>query len=450
MTQNPRFIAVAVLNRVDEERSYAGPLLDHCLSGEAFTEKSDKALATNIVYGTLRRRGELDFLIGSFFRGDIDRMDTGIRNILRTALFQILHTDRIPPYAAVNEAVEMTKKAYPGRSGLVNGILRNIVRSLGRLPCPALGDDPMFPLSVQLSHPPWLLRKWIFELGEEEAKALCEANNEIPPLTIRINRIKNDRSAIIENLRTEGWEAKPCRYATAGVHLYGSAVPVSETSYFREGLLQVQDEASQMIAPFLDPLPGHRVLDLCAGAGIKTTHLAELMENRGMIVAVDNKKRKIDELEVLSRRHGVSIIETVTADATEFLGEKYRGVFDRILVDAPCSGLGTLRRNPEIKWQRQSGEIQGAAELQRRLLAAAVQYMKKGGVMVYSTCAISREENEGNAGAFLDARPDFRRASPPGHFPVEMLDGENSFRSYPHRHGTDGFYAVRLTTREKG
>ena len=363
----PRTLAVHILNRV-EEGAFAQPLLDAYLSRVTLPSAQDRGLLTQIVYGTLRLRGRLDWFLSAVYTGTFEQMEPGIRNILRVALYQIICTDRVPDYAATNEAVETAKCLYPGRSKLVNAILRNALRRMDTIPYPPFDDDPLLHISVVHSHPLWLVRMWAEQLGVEETRALCEANNKIPPLTVRTNRLKTTRSDLVAGLEKTGCRTIPSPYAPDGIVLSDLPTPVGEMPLYREGAMQIQDEASQMISLLVDPQPGERVLDVCAGAGIKTAHLAQLMRNNGRIVAMDISSNKIESSQALSRRLGATIIEPLVHDATQDVPGFHHERFDRVLVDVPCSGLGTLRRNPEIRWNTPPGDLRGFPPLQREIL----------------------------------------------------------------------------------
>ena len=450
MQGNPRQLATTILDRVDQEKSFAEPLLDTLLSQNILSSIQDRRLLTEIVYGTLRMRNRIDWLIQSIYTGDSKKMEPGIKNILRVGLYQIMFTDRIPAYAACDEAVKLARKAYPGRDRLVNAILRNAIRKMERVKYPDFEEDPAAHISVFHSHPRWLVKKWIVRFGTEETAEFCRSNNERPPLTLRINRLKTGRDDAVKALIDEGITARPTEYSPDGIIISNPGVPVKEMSLYKKGHLLIQDEASQLISLLLDPQPGDVVLDACSGAGIKTTHMAGLMQNRGKIVALDINERKIEGLNELSGRFGATIIEPLNGDATKDMGSSYREQFDRILVDVPCSALGTLRRNPEIKWNRSAKDFGTFPRLQKAMLNRCADYLKRGGIMLYSTCTIKEDENEEVVKNFLRANPDFTCIHPSVSKAWKMTDGEGFFRTFPHRHGTDGFFGALLTKKKEG
>ncbi|GAI67044.1 unnamed protein product, partial [marine sediment metagenome] len=296
MKTNPRTIAIDILNRIDKTGSFAEPILDSHLSRDIFTNIHDRRLLTQLVYGTLRMRGHLDWIIQHLYSSRIESMDVGIKNILRTALYQLMFTDRIPEFAAVDEAVKITKKKYPGRSGLVNAILRNAIRKKGEFEYPDIDKAPSLHISIIYSHPLWLVKRWTGMFGVEETLAICKANNENPPLTLRVNRLKTDRDKLLKALSNEGLTVRPAEVSPDGIILLNPPVSVRETKYYKMGHIQIQDEASQLISRLVNPEPGEKIMDICAGVGGKTTHMAEMMQNDGSILALDISHKKIGSL----------------------------------------------------------------------------------------------------------------------------------------------------------
>ena len=306
LSDNPRKLAVDILNRVDEEQAFAEPLLDAVLSSGRPASDADRRLLTYLVYGTLRMRGFLDFLIDRFYKGKPDALQSGLRNILRVALFQARFAEKIPVYAAVDEAVNTTRRIFPGRENLVNAILRNTLRGLTDVTFPGLEADPAGHIAVVHSHPRWLVERWIGCFGIEQTLALCKADNEVPPLTLRVNRLKASRQEMLERLSRAGHDVRPAVYCPEGIILAKPPASLREMPEIAGGLLHVQDEASQLISRLLAPGRGERTLDLCAGTGGKTTHLAALMENEGESLPPTSRK-KLKSLEATSRRMGLDV-----------------------------------------------------------------------------------------------------------------------------------------------
>ena len=443
MPRNARKLAVDILNRIDESGAHAEPLLNAALSGTAFKDSHDRGLLTELVYGTLRTRGRLDWIIGQIYRGDETGLETAVRNILRTGIYQLEFTDRIPPFAAVNEAVAIARKGCPAASGLVNAILRNFLRKKDAIAWPAMAKDPGKAISVLHSHPRWLVERWLDTYGIDETIAICQSNNAIPPLTLRVNSLKASRDQAIAALAREGVAAAPAPFSPDGLALAAPAPGLRDTTCYKAGLIRIQDEASQLISFLVAPEPGEQVLDLCAGTGGKTLHLAALMKNCGRITAVDLHSEKLRQLQEEAARLGVTITEMQAADAAD-TPEAYRRAFDRVLLDAPCSGLGTLRRNPEIRWRLAPADLEKCKQIQERLLMSAADCVKPGGRLIYSVCTVTPEENEAVIEGFLSGRRDFTLMPPSAvrGIPPALLDETGFFRTFPHRHGTDGFFGA--------
>ena len=437
-------MAVDILNCIEEKGAFSEPLLDAFLSRNDMTNIHDRRLLTEIVYGTLRMRGRLDWTIRQLYRGNFVLMQTGIKNILRTAMYQLCFTDRIPAFAIVDEAVEITKKRYPAGSGLVNAILRNTLRKKDEISFPEIEKDPALHTSVLYSHPLWLVERWIKRFGIDETIALCKANNDVPPYTLRVNRLKTTRNRVAEDLLHDASDVRTTIYSPDGLIISHPAVSIRETASYKSGHIHVQDEASQLIACLVDPKPGDIILDVCAGTGGKTTHLAEIMKNRGRIVAIDVNDRKRESLRLSAARQRITIIDARWGDATQDMGNDFHEAFDRVLIDAPCSGFGTLRRNPEIKWRLYEKTLKESASLQKKILDRSALYVKKGGMIVYSTCTIEQEENEGNIEYFLSRHRDFHQIRPPETIISSIVDEKKCFKTYPHRHGMDGFFGAVL------
>ncbi len=442
-----RQLAAQILDRIEDEGAFAEPLLDAYLTACLHNDVKNRRLVTQMVYGTLRMRGYLDWIIIHLYRGDFPVMAEGLKNILRMTLYQLFFLDRVPSYAAVNEAVNMTETRFRGRGGLVNAILRNAIRREGTLPLPDRSQDLPLHVAVVYSHPRWLVEKWLALFGEAETIRLCAADNMTPPVTLRVNTLKSSREEILEEMQAEGVKVVPTGYSPDGLRITRSELPARNLRWFEEGKIQVQDEGSQLISRFLNPQSGDNMIDLCAGAGGKTTHLAALMGDIGRIVALDNQKKKLALLREMIVRMGISRIETLVRDGTDLPPKDMAEHFDRVLVDAPCTGLGTLRRNPEIKWRLAPEDIAQTVSLQKELLEGAARYLKKGGILVYSTCSLLPEENEENIHAFLARHQEFRQDTPTGIISPDCLDPNGCLKTMPHRHDMDGFFAVRLIKR---
>ena len=441
---DPRARAWEILRRVEESDAYADALLGRALNTNKL-EPRDHALLTRLVYGTLAWQGYLDHIIAAFSRRPPAELDVPVRTLLRLALCQVCVLTRIPPFAAADTAVELGKRFRGGAAaGLVNAVLRRAVVSWREVPFPSPQEDVIAYLSTRLSHPRWLVERWVSQLGVNEAEPLLRADNEPAPTVGRVNQLRADPSPLLESLRSAGHDAEPSAYSPLAIRLVDGGGAEALPAY-AAGLFSLQGEASQLVSFLVDPQPGERVLDACAAPGGKTTHMAELMHNRGEIVAVDINRRGIERLQRMARRLGLSVLHPVVADVLTWHPGEAR--FDRVLVDAPCSGLGTLREHPEIKWRRTPEDVAARANLQRQLLRRVSEWVRPGGVLVYATCTITREENDDVLGWFVSQCPSFaiddpRPSLPPG--ARDLIGSDHVLRTFPHRHGLDGFFAVRL------
>jgi 16S rRNA (cytosine967-C5)-methyltransferase len=449
ISANPRRAAFDILHRIEKERSYADILIDRAVSSGAL-QGPDRSLVTELVYGVLRRRGTLDHVIDQFSKQRADRLERNVLILLRLGLYQVLFLDRIPVSAAVNETVEMAKALAPRATGLVNAVLRRVDRERDGIRYPDPGKDPAAYLAARHSHPQWLVKLWLEQLGAVEAEALAIAMGSPPPLTLRTNTLRASREGLIERLAATGITAEPALYSPVGVHVT-TRVPLATLTEFREGLCTIQDESSQLVAIFVAPEPGERILDLCAAPGGKATHLAQIMENRGRIIACDSALRKLALIRENAERLGIGIIETVPHDGTRapspsLLERRGAGGFDRILVDAPCSGLGVIRRNPDGKWWKSPADLGEITRRQKEILANSTELLALGGTLLYATCSTLREENEDVVADFLSKHPDYVLEDLREHFPgqEELFTDTGCFRGWPHRHGMDGFFAARL------
>jgi len=446
--KTPRGIAVEILNRVALTDAYAEPLLDACLSTHDLPNIHDRRLLTQLVYGVLRNQGRLDWIIGTYYRGDVKSLNIFAINILRTGLYQLLYTSRIPIFAVVDEAVKLTKIYYPAGTGLVNALLRNYLRKQEHLVYPRLEEAPLEHIAVVHSHPRWLVERWLKIFGVEGTAALCSANNAIPPITLRVNGLRATREETKNELAKDNIEAGKTFFSPHGLVIAKHGPSLRETASYRKGHVLLQDEASQLIGLLAAPQPGENVLDICAGTGIKTTHLADIMDNKGKITAVDINAGKLASLRELADRLGIGNVETKVGDATTDMEPWWQGQFDRALVDAPCSGLGTLRRNPEIKWRLHACDLKSFSVLQKQLLHNTVSSLKRGGTLVYSVCTVIPEENEAVIDDFLKYHNEFCLVPPSESIERTLIDKRGFFRTNPALQGTDGFFGAVMVKKQ--
>lgn len=433
-----REAALDALLAVDTRGAFTALAVDAALRRRELDARA-RGYVTEAVFGVLRRRGTIDWMLGLCSDRPLDSLHPAVRNILRLAAYEICFMTSVPGPVACNEAVNLAKRRGQAQAaGYVNAVCRAMLRrhEASDWPWPRREEDPVAALAVLASHPTWLAARWIERFGAEEAWRLCEANNETPPLHVRTNTLKITRDELARRLAAEGAEVEAGPWAPEALHVRGLG-RVADSPAFQAGLFTVQDEGAQLVARALAPAPGQRVIDLCAAPGGKTTHLAELMENRGEIIAVDVHPGKLRLVEENAARLGVDIIRTLVADGRELPGRLEPA--DGVLLDAPCSGLGVLRRRPDLRWQRREDALAALARQQRELLAAAAQLTRPGGVIVYSTCSTEPEETTEVVECFLADHPEFAREEPP--LGVELAEDGYLF---PHRHGTDGFFIARL------
>lgn len=438
-----RDAALKVLVAVDTREAYSNLALRSVLDNSPLG-KLDRAFVAELVYGTLRRLNTIDWILGQYLRKPVRKQSPRVRNILRLGAYQIIFLDRVPDSAACNEAVEMAKRfGHRGTVKFVNGVLRNIARGKNNINFPDPKEDIYQHIALKYSHPLWLVRKWINMLGIEETIALCRANNESPPFTARVNTLKTSREEMQKKMGEAGAKVLATPYAPEGLILEDAHHPEVKKAY-AQGLLLVQDESSMLAAHALSPLPGRRVLDMASAPGGKTTHLAQLMQNRGHIVASDFHAHKLDLVRDNCRRLGISIVETWQGDSRQ-LARDYAGWAHFVLLDAPCSGFGVIRRRPDIKWRKNEAQLQELISLQAELLQEAGRCLAPGGVLVYSTCTINEQENIKQVKRFLTTNRDFDFEPLTGYLPSALGDLDRGYiQLLPHRHGTDGFFIARL------
>lgn len=439
--KNPREEAFRILCRVEQEESYADILLDRALKGN--WDERDKRLLVDLVNGTIRWRGFLDYVLDQAVSGGLARLDLRTKNLLRLGAYQLLKTQKIPAYAVVNETVELAK-AKGLRSGtLTNAVLHAIIKCFKQLRWPSEGEEPARFLAIRESHPEWLVRRWIGYFGYDRAKALCQIDNLPAKVVLRANRLKATAEQVQSRLRDEELMAEKGAWCEESLILERGSPGHSRS--FEEGLFQIQDEASTLVGKLASPKPGELVVDLCAAPGGKATHLAEEMEDQGAVLACDLHLRRLAAVRENARRLGLKSILPVVSDSRK-IALKHKA--DCVLVDAPCSGTGVLRRRVDLRWKLNEKQIQELTSLQADLLESASGMVKLGGVLVYSTCTLEPEENEGITERFLERHSDFVIEQAGPFVPKEVVEARGWMKTYPDRHGTDGGFAVRLTKRK--
>ncbi len=435
----PRGTAIKILNRVERTDSYLDKLLDAELRATDIADV-DKSLLAEIVHGVMRWQGRLDWILNGFTHGNFSKSEINVKNALRVSLYQILFLTHVPHYAAVNEAVEFIKKIRGAKlADFVNAVLRNIIRTLDGIHYPKEDEDPVQFLAVYYSHPQWVVKRWLQRYGRPELEKLLVANNEVPGLTLRINKLKVTPGEFLGLLDNK-------QIAYQGSTLIDHFIKVrslsgiSQMNIFQNGFFSIQDESAALPVLLLDPKPGERVVDMCAAPGGKTTFIAERMNDQGTVIAVDKYESKLKLIQTSCARLGITSVQAMVADATGLELEPAH----KVLVDAPCSGLGVLRKKPDIKWKREPEDIPKLATLQMRLLEQADRILQPGGVIVYCTCTMEPEENELLIGAFLKKYPNYH-VDDAAKFVSKAVVGEDGcVHTFPHTHHIDGSFAARL------
>ncbi|MGM0879430.1 MAG: 16S rRNA (cytosine(967)-C(5))-methyltransferase RsmB [Bacillota bacterium] len=453
--KSPRELAMDTLVKVAQTGAYSNLQLNRTLQ-DAQLQRADAGLVTELVYGTIQRQATLDYWLSRFVSKGLHKLEPWVHQLLRMSAYQLLYLDRIPAHAAVNEAVTIAKKrGHSGISGMVNGVLRSIDRSRAELQASEITNaDPIVQIALRHSYPEWLVSRWVDVYGAETAEAICAAGNEQPNASIRANTLRGSREALIELLNSTGYEAEPSDVAPAGITVSRGG-NLADTDGFREGLWTVQDESSMLVAEVVAPKAGMQVLDCCAAPGGKSTHLAELMGGKGKVWANDLHPHKRDLIVTQTERLKLRNVEAITEDALK-LSERFKSQsMDAVLLDAPCSGFGVIRRKPEIKWTKTVGDVSEIAGLQHRLLNAVCDLVRPGGTLVYSTCTIEQDENEQQVARFLQEHPEFELDA---NWPQAILDqlkkvgaiGEHfngQAQLLPQHFDSDGFFIARMVKR---
>ena len=403
---------------------------------------ADAALATRIVYGVLQNRALLDFYLGAYCSQKLSRLQPPLADILRIGAYQILFLDKVPDRAAVNESVELAKKnGRSAASGLVNAVLRKLALNKAQLPAIPERDETQ-ALSIRYSHPKWLVRRLLALLGREEAESFLAADNAVAPLTVQVNTLRTTAAALTARLADAGVTAAAHPWVPDCLELTGSG-DLTELDAFREGLFFVQDPAAKLVSLIAAPQKGGRVIDVCAAPGGKSFGAAVAMGDEGEILACDLHENKLKRIKEGAARLGLKSIQTFAADGTVFRPE-WADSADTVLVDAPCSGLGIIRKKPDVRY-KSPDDLFTLTVAQAAILENAARYVRPGGVLLYSTCTILPEENGQVVDGFLAGHPDFSRETFALPAPVGEQSGELTL--WPHRHGTDGFYICRLRRR---
>jgi len=441
---NVREMALHVLRRTDTKTAFSDRLLEKLLA-KSHLDKRDKGFLTMLVKGTLRRRGTLDWILNRYVNGGVQGLPAWTRSALRMGAFQILYMDRVPDSAATNESVNLARK-YCGRAmgGLTNAVLRRLAaeKDTVELPDPdaATGGDSAEAIAVKHSHPRWMVERWISRFGIGETEALCAANNDVSHVDIRVNLMRSTPARVEALLEEQGLRVERGRYNPQIVRVSGE-ISVTEMPGFSQGFFTVQDESESLVTLLLSPRPGERVLDLCAAPGGKTTHIYELMKGTGTLVASDASPGRVRSLVTALGRMRCEGVWCLVADGRRFPSTR---LFDKILVDAPCSGMGVLGKKADARWRKNPESFAWLSELQVELLVGAAGLLSDGGALVYSVCSMEPEETDDVVERFLEAQPHLVIDNAAGFLPEDVVAGGGVMKTFPHVHGTDGAFAARF------
>jgi 16S rRNA (cytosine967-C5)-methyltransferase len=455
MKVDARHTALKVLIRCQKRTCTLDRSIDDAQNELESLSRQDRNLCNAIVFGVLRHRGYIDFIIKSFSQKPIEKLDLMVLYILRIALFQILYLDRVPAFAAINTSIELAKKSInKGAAGFIIAVLRNAEQNHSNTVLPDPDKNLAAHICARHSFPSWLIKRWIKGFGPERTQTLCQSINLIPPITLRVNTLKTDKESLGKLLEEQDLSVEFTKESPWGIHISSPGKQVTKIDGFDQGLFQIQDEAAQLVSLILDPKPGELVLDACAGLGGKACHIAQLMENKGLVLAADLESHKLESLDMEAKRLGIDNIKTQSVNLLKASIKDFDGYFDRVLLDAPCTGLGVMRRNPDTKWKRTKKDILRLSAQQKKMLNAAANLVKPGGILVFAVCSCEPEENEQVVNAFLEKRKDYYLDTDISDMKalsnLKFQTSGHFFKTYPDAHQMDGFFAARLVRVDKG
>ncbi|MBW4483475.1 MAG: 16S rRNA (cytosine(967)-C(5))-methyltransferase [Tildeniella torsiva UHER 1998/13D] len=438
-----RQLALNVLLQV-QAGAYADVALHRTL-GQAGLSETDRAFATELVYGTVRRQRTLDALIDQLGTRPADKQPPVLRLVLHLGLYQLRYLTAVPDSAAVNTSVDLAKANGLGKlSGVVNGLLRQYLRQSDQDADPLrLPDQPAIALGIRHSYPDWLIALWLDQLGAEETDRLCQWFNQVPSIDLRVNRDRTTVEALHTAFEAAGIAVNPLAGIPFGLRLVNHQGSLTDLPGYEAGWWSVQDASAQLVGLLLDPQPGETILDVCAAPGGKATQMAEIVGNEGKVWACDRAPSRLKKITANATRLGFTNLHTHAGDSTDLA--QFYGLADRVLVDAPCSGLGTLHRHADARWRQNPASIATLAELQSALLAEAARCVKPGGTLVYATCTLHPAENEAVISAFCQAHPTWQVQPPePGFGDGLEVAPQGWVKIWPHRHNMDGFFMAKL------
>lgn len=451
---NPREVALACLIKLSKKDVSISSVVDDAFNKQVFNSR-DRRFVNALVYGVIRWKQQLDWVLGHFVNPKF-RIDTRHRAILRLGTFQLLHLDGVPSHAAINETVQLAKKNRK-TAGFINAVLRSIQRNEAELVYPSPDTHPIDHIAYSMSYPKWLIKRWIQSRDLPWTLAFCEASNQIAPLSLRVNTLKTNRDKLCETLKSYAWDPRVSTMVSDGIVIKNNTFNLSndDANQFQGKTLSdvinrddvyIQDESAMLVSYLLMIDSPKLVVDLCAAPGGKTTHIASMISETGRVIATDISEKKLTVLRENCQRLGVQNIETQTVDATD-ADLSFIKSADAVLIDAPCSGLGTLRRHPDIRWNKTAKQLFALNDLQYKLLENAARHIKQGGIVVYSTCTIEQSENEDIIHRFLTNYPMFivehvGKCLP--NIPQSAFTPQGFLQTFPHEHGVDGAFAARL------
>lgn len=439
---NPREIALKIINDVNTNSAYANISLDREIKKHELVSEQDRRFITELVYGTVKAGKTIDWILGKYLSRPLKKVSPIIQDILRMGIYQIFFMSKIPPSAACNQAVELAKKyGHSGTVKFVNGVLRNAVRSPEKAQFPDRNTDPELFLALTYFHPQWLIKRWIKKLGFIDTEKLCIFNNSAPPLCLRTNTLKQTRAELLKILATEEMEVVASTVVPEGI-ICLKHPNLSSLESLKKGLFQIQDESSMLVAHIVAPTENDIIIDACSAPGGKTTHMATLMNNTGKIIATDIYQHKLDKIKENATKLGLTNIEPTLLDA-KLLHTQYQNFADKVLVDAPCSGLGVIRRKPDSRWRKEEELIKELPTLQQEILNSAAKCVKPGGVLVYSTCTTEEEENQNVIYQFLQDNKNFQLEVTGQFLPITKTTQE-LIQIWPHNDKMDGFFIARM------
>lgn len=436
---NPREVALKILYDIESESAFANEMVAQ-YSGRLRLSSLDTRFIRELVNGATKLKRRLDYIISFFLKGKIEDLTPWIRNTLRLGVYQIDYLDRVPDRAAVDESVKLAKKfGHKGTVGLVNAVLRSYLRDKKRVIFPSIEEDKVRAIGTIYSFPDWMIKNWLKQFGEEETVKLGEAFNQKAKLSFRFNSLKISQKDLERAL-----ELKKIKYRKGSFfenfYWIESKIDLEYLFFFQKGYVYPQDESAGFPVRLLSPQPGETILDMCAAPGGKLTYISELMKNSGKLIALDLNPERMEKVKENCERLGVRNVSFKIGDARNYSIEPV----GRILIDAPCSGLGVLGRNSDARWQKKKEDIKRLGELQSAILLNAAKLVKKDGIIVYSTCTLTQEENEKVIESFLELRKDFKIETALDHVDASVVNQSGFVRTHPHIHGLDGTFVARL------